>query len=285
MANNYLITGYWGEPHVTAENDRGINAAIFGTGRFVLPVGEQFKAEYIGNNTIRMYDGKLMNNGAAAGIPAGEYIDLLISNAGQGMQRNDLIVFQYQQDASTLVEKGTFIVVQGTETDGTASDPVLTQADLLTNKASFDQMALWRVPVSGTTISAPEQVFSVYKTRTLLWSNDSTDEIGTMSIPVNNADYDGFEIIYTSGVSGGVTHSGIRSTGFIPADAWAVSLQWVEQGLGIYERWVYINNGSFATSGCSELTWYDLVESKGANTTLDNSRCIPRRIYGIRGVR
>ena len=162
MADNYLITGYWGEPHVTAENDRGIHAAMFGSGRFVLPVGEQFRAEYIGNNTIRMYDGKLMDNGAAAGIPAGVYIDLLISNAGQGMKRNDLIVFQYAQDASTLIERGTFVVIKGTETSGTASDPELTQQDLLTNKATFDQMALWRVPVSGATISAPVQLFSLY---------------------------------------------------------------------------------------------------------------------------
>lgn len=161
MADNYLITGYCGEPHVTAENDRGINAAMFGTGRFVLPVGEQFKAEYIGNNTIRMFDGKLMDNGAAAGIPAGEYIDLLISSAGQGMKRNDLIVFQYSQDSSTLVERGTFVVIQGTETSGTASDPALTQEDLLSGEAVFDQMALWRVPVAGTTISAPVKLFSV----------------------------------------------------------------------------------------------------------------------------
>lgn len=161
MADNYLITGYWGEPHVTAENDRGINAAMFGTGRFVLPVGEQFKAEYIGNNTIRMYDGKLMDNGAAAGIPVGEYVDLLIANAGQGMKRNDLIVFQYSQDASTLIESGVFTVIQGTETSGTASDPALTQADLLSGEADFDQMALWRVSVSGTTISAPAKMFSV----------------------------------------------------------------------------------------------------------------------------
>ena len=163
MADNYLITGYWGEPHVTAENDRGINAAMFGTGRFVLPVGEQFKAEYIGNNTIRMYDGKLMNNGAAAGIPAGEYIDLLIPEAGQGMNRNDLIVFQYSQDASTLIESGKFVVIHGVETDGTASDPLLTQEDLLSGKATFDQMALWRVPVSGTVISSPVQLFDVSK--------------------------------------------------------------------------------------------------------------------------
>ena len=163
MADNYLITGYWGEPHVTAENDRGINAAMFGTGRFVLPVGEQFKAEYIGNNTIRMYDGKLMNNGAAAGIPVGEYVDLLIANAGQGMNRNDIIVFQYSQDASTLIESGTFVVIQGAESSVTASDPALTQEDLLSGEASFDQMALWRVPVSGATISAPVKLFSVSK--------------------------------------------------------------------------------------------------------------------------
>ena len=164
MADNYLITGYWGSPHVTAENDRGIHAGILGAGRFVLPVGKEFKAEYIGNNTIRLYDGKLMNNGAAAGIPAGEYIDLLISNASQGMKRNDLIVFQYSQDTSTLVETGKFLVIQGTETSGTAADPALTQADLLTGNATLDQMALWRVAVSGTAISAPVKMFTVSKT-------------------------------------------------------------------------------------------------------------------------
>lgn len=163
MADNYLITGYWGEPHVTAENDRGINAAIFGPGRFVLPVGRQFNAEYIGNNTVRMYDGKLMNNGAAAGIPAGRYVDLLIPEAGQGMNRNDLIVFQYSLDSSTLVESGNFVVISGTETSGTATDPTLTQADLLTNEATLDQYALWRVKVSSTIISAPEKLFSVYQ--------------------------------------------------------------------------------------------------------------------------
>lgn len=161
MADNYLITGYHGTPHVTAENDRGINAAIFGTGRFVLPVGEQFRAEYIGNNTIRMYDGKLMNNGAAAGIPAGRYVDLLISETGQGMKRNDLIVFQYEKDTSTLIESGTFVVVKGDETSRAAADPAITQADLLSDEATFDQMALWRVSVSGATISAPVQLFEV----------------------------------------------------------------------------------------------------------------------------
>lgn len=161
MADNFLITGYHGEPHVTPENDRGINAAIFGAGRKVLPVGEQFRAEYIGNNTVRVYDGKLLDNGAAAGIPAGQYIDLRIPEAGQGKYRNDLIVFQYTRDSSTLVERGEFVVVPGTETTGSPADPALQQEDILAGNADFDQFALWRVPVAAAVISAPVQLFEV----------------------------------------------------------------------------------------------------------------------------
>lgn len=160
MAKNYLITGYWGEPHVTSENDRGIHAAIFGPDKYILQAGECFKAEYIGNNTIRMYDGKLMVNGAAAGIPAGEYIDFLIPNAGQGMSRFDLIVFQYSRDPSTLIERGEFVVIHGEETSGSPVLPTLIQNDLLSGNATFDQMALWRVTVSETNIEHLQNCYS-----------------------------------------------------------------------------------------------------------------------------
>lgn len=161
--SNCLITGYWGEPHVTAENDRGINAAIFGAGRFVLPVGQRFKAECIGNNLVRLYDGKLLDNGAAAGIPAGEHIDLPLSLASSGKKRNDLIIFQYRQDISTLVETGYFMVLQGEETVETPVDPVVVQSDLLSGKATLDQMPLWRIVVSDTEVSAPVQLFTLAK--------------------------------------------------------------------------------------------------------------------------
>lgn len=182
MADNYLITGYCGKPHVTAENDRGINAGIFGAGRYVLPVGKQFKAEHIGGNTVRIYDGKLIDNGAAAGIPAGEYVDIVVPNASQGMNRNDLIVFQYSQDSSTLIESGTFVVVRGVETSGTAVDPELQQEDLLSGRATFDQMALWRIPVSTGTISTPVQMFEISK---------SLDKAGSGSVVVNAISSDG----------------------------------------------------------------------------------------------
>lgn len=191
MADNYLITGYCGKNHVTAECDRGINAGTFGAGRYVLPVGKQFKAEHIGGNTVRIYDGKLVDNGAAAGIPAGEYIDLVIPNASQGMNRNDLIVFQYSQDSSTLIESGTFVVVRGVETSGAAVDPELQQEDLLSGRATFDQMALWRIPVSTGTISTPVKLFKVSK---------SLDKAGSGSVVVDALSSDGAS--YTATVEG-----------------------------------------------------------------------------------
>ena len=161
MADNLLITGYWGEPHVTAENDRGFNAAVFGSGRFVLPVGERLRAEFIGNNTVRIYDGKLIDGGALAGIPAGKYVDLLIPEAGQGMTRRDIIAFQYSKDVGTLIETGSFVVVHGAEAASNAADPVLRQQDILTDEATFDQMALYRVSVTGANISAPVRMFNM----------------------------------------------------------------------------------------------------------------------------
>ena len=196
MADNYLITGYWGEPHVTPENDRGINAAIFGTGRFVLPIGEQFRAEYIGNNTVRMYDGKLIDNGAIAGIPAGEYVDLLIPEAGQGMQRKDYIVFEYTQDTSTLIEKGVFKVLSGVETAGAAPDPAYYNEDLLTGNAKKDQMPLWSVSVSGSVISEPKLLYNTKFAGERIFTAHSTDGATyTMTIPGIAKLYNGLEIM------------------------------------------------------------------------------------------
>ena len=40
-----LVTGYWGQNHVTAEQEADLNAGIFGSGFYVLPVGEKMRAE------------------------------------------------------------------------------------------------------------------------------------------------------------------------------------------------------------------------------------------------
>lgn len=202
MADNYLITGYWGEPHITPENDRGINASIFGTGKFVLPVGAMFRTEMVGNNTVRIYDGKLMINGAAAGIPAGEYVDIDIPFASYGMWRTDIIAFQYEKDASTLIETGKFVVLHGEEiplptdpdNDPWPPDPALTTDDLLSDKAILDQFPLWRIIVSQSGVEIDlgaefeEKMFSlrpnaVYNSLSEIGLNDDDMSLGAPDLP------------------------------------------------------------------------------------------------------
>ena len=288
MADTYLITGYWGEPHVTSENDRGINAATFGTGRFVLPVGEQFKAEYIGNNTVRMYDGKLMDNGAAAGIPAGEFIDLLISNAGQGMKRNDLIVFQYAQDASTLIESGRFVVIQGEETSGTAVDPALTQQDLLSGTATFDQMAMWRISVSGATIAAPEQVFTVGEVSggikmELLWENASpSSQFPAQTLAMDLSEYDFLYVECLTHYNSGSFHW-YRKSSIVKVPPKGTTFFHQVDGFGQEAAHFTLRAFNVTTEGVNFGASY-YANSYGGNVATSNNNYIPLSVYGIKGV-
>lgn len=160
MATNYLITGYRGEPHVTAEEDRHINAAIFGGGKFVLSIGEQFFAEHIGNNTVRMYDGVLLDNGAAVSLPAGHYLDFQIPAASSGKERIDLIAFRYHKDQSTLVETGEFNYYKGNESTNAVAS-VLPEGDLLDPETAQDHFPLWEIHVNGSAVTSVVQRFSV----------------------------------------------------------------------------------------------------------------------------
>ena len=60
---NYLVTGSRNNtPHVTSADDGSLNAGIFGTDTYILDNGEKLRAEIINNNTVRLYDGDIVNN-------------------------------------------------------------------------------------------------------------------------------------------------------------------------------------------------------------------------------
>lgn len=175
---NYLITGHTGEAHVTAENDRCIHASALGTGRFVLPVGNQLELSLMGGS-VYLKDGYLMDNGTAACIPFGNQIHFTITAPSQGMRRNDLVVFKYSKDPSTLIESGDFTIVRGDEYGGetinTNFDPSLTQNDFLSgHNFVFDYVPLWRVvaksSTTGWTVEKIERIAPV------VWQNPPMEE-------------------------------------------------------------------------------------------------------------
>ena len=76
MSNLHLITGYAGEAHITSADQGSFNAALFGNGEFVLERGNQFAANIITNNQVRVLDGDLLMQGRHIRLEENTYVDL-----------------------------------------------------------------------------------------------------------------------------------------------------------------------------------------------------------------
>lgn len=160
MANLHLVTGYNGSAHITAADHGSLNAALFGAGKYVLNRGNKFAATVISNNCVRIASGDLLFNGRHVRMGDADYVDLTISNGTSGYNRNDLIACRYTRNTSTGVEQCSLVVLVGTPTTGTASDPTYMDKNILNGVATAD-FPLYRIPISGLTVGTPVQLFSV----------------------------------------------------------------------------------------------------------------------------
>ena len=161
MGNIHLVTGYGGTEHITAEDHGAFHAAIYGSGNFVLPLGNRFAATVVSNNLIRIKDGELLAQGRHIRLATGKYVDLTIENGTQGYNRTDLIVARYTKEASTGVEDCNLIVLKGTQTTGTAVAPTPKTGNLIAGTAAIHDVPLYSIPLSGITVGTPIRLTQV----------------------------------------------------------------------------------------------------------------------------
>lgn len=159
MSDLHLVTGHRGEAHITAVDHGSLNAAVFGEGDYVLNRGNKFSASYIGSNTIRVLDGDLVIQGRHVRLAAGSTADIAITTVSSSYKRNTLICAKYTRNTSTGVESCELVTMNGTMTTGTPKDPTVTKGNVLTGAATTHYFPLYRVPVAGATIGAPEPLF------------------------------------------------------------------------------------------------------------------------------
>lgn len=74
----YIVTGLKGQEHVTSADDGAFNAGIVGTGKYVMKTAEQFAAEIVSNNIVRIKSGDLVNQGRHIRIEVNDYEDMTI---------------------------------------------------------------------------------------------------------------------------------------------------------------------------------------------------------------
>ena len=162
-----LVTGHAGKAHATAEQAAGLNAGILGLDDYVLNVHNKFEITVVSANKVTIGTGELVMQGRH--VSQGTPEDLIVTNGSQGQKRNDLIVCRYAK-GSQSVESAKLVVVRGTPTTGTPTDPAVNTTSPLDGGTTYD-MPLYRIPLDGITIGTPVALFNVLQPMSDVWDS------------------------------------------------------------------------------------------------------------------
>ena len=171
-----LVTGHAGKAHATAEQAAGLNAGILGLDDYVLNVHDKLKITVVSANKVTIGTGELVMQGRH--VSQGTPEDLIVTNGSQGQKRNDLIVCRYAK-GSQSVESAKLVVVRGTPTTGTPTDPALNTTSPLDGGTTYD-MPLYRIPLDGITIGTPVPLFNVLKPMSDVWDSLTQTDVTTL---------------------------------------------------------------------------------------------------------
>ena len=171
-----LVTGHANKAHATAEQAAGLNAGILGLDDYVLNVHDKLKITVVSANKVTIGTGELVMQGRH--VSQGTPEDLIVTNGSQGQKRNDLIVCRYAK-GSQSVESAKLVVVRGTPTTGTPTDPAVNTTSPLDGGTTYD-MPLYRIPLDGITIGTPVALFNVLKPMSDVWDSLTRTDVTTL---------------------------------------------------------------------------------------------------------
>lgn len=171
-----LVTGHANKAHATAEQAAGLNAGILGLDDYVLNVHDKFEITVVSANKVTIGTGELVMQGRH--VSQGTPEDLIVTNGSQGQKRNDLIVCRYAK-GSQSVESAKLVVVRGTPTTGTPTDPAVNTTSPLDGGTTYD-MPLYRIPLDGITIGTPVALFNVLKPMSDVWDSLTRTDVTTL---------------------------------------------------------------------------------------------------------
>lgn len=170
-----IIAGYVGEPHVTSQQERNTNIAIFGSGVYIANgVGSELEATIVSANLIEIADGLLIAEGCTAEITRGTTESLVIENGSQGMKRTDLIVARYTRNANDATESMELAVIKGTPASANPVTPSYNTGLIADGDAIVD-FPLYKVNIDGISITSVEKIAA---TLSIVYENDFTVRIG-----------------------------------------------------------------------------------------------------------
>lgn len=153
-----LITGRAGAPHVDSADVGAFNAAMFGSGVYIVKGASV--APMTEPNHVTINAGELLCEGRHIRITgAGE--TLAIDNGQSGYKRNDIIAIHYERNSNDI-EACSLVVVKGTQAADTAQDPPMPSSGKLSEGASSVYWPLYRIVINELTPQTPERIIDQY---------------------------------------------------------------------------------------------------------------------------
>lgn len=258
-----IVTGYRGEAHITSQQDQAKNQGIFGSGSYVLDVGQKLRAEAVSANEVRIYDGVLSHQGVVAVVEKNTYDSVTITSGSQGADRCDLIVARYTKEGSTGVESMTFEVIMGME--GSSTPPDYNTGDIQAGDSPVD-MPIYEVHLSGIQIESLVPVASqIGNVNGAFTMNDilPSGDVNAATTPgayelVSTNTYTNLPTGITSGV---LTVSKAREGGFIT--------HVLSNGTSVYTR--TLSGGSWGSWMCSVSAIENMTVTYTSNSYITQS--------------
>ena len=147
-----LIDGRAGKPHISGDDLGNFKAGFVGIEGYVLETENKLAA------TLESANKLTINTGAAIMPTTGRHVRITspetvtIQSGTQGQKRNDLVVLRTATSSdNTTVETASIVVIKGTSTTGTPTDPAINDGDL----------KLYRLSLDGISVENPVPLFNV----------------------------------------------------------------------------------------------------------------------------
>ena len=197
-----IVTGYRGQPHISSNDQQGLNQGVVGSGNYVFDVGQKFSATLTDVNTVMISDGEGILQGVHFRIEPGESETVNIANGTVDMNRIDLICARYTKNATTGIEDVSLVVIQGEESASTPTEPTYNTGDILDGDTPID-FPLYQVELEGLTPT----LTALFSTITPISESDGMFKIvqyrGTYSLTANQAKgITGTDVQYSSPPTG-----------------------------------------------------------------------------------
>lgn len=145
------LTAHGGEAHVTSELFRMLLVGIFGTGSYILPIGNKHSYTLESNNLLVIHTGMMIHHGNVSYVDSKSGDQVTLTNGTQGMKRIDLIVNRYSLNESDGVESNEWVHIPGTAVASNPVAPAYTEGNVM-NGDLVDDCPVFQIELDGLNI-------------------------------------------------------------------------------------------------------------------------------------